>query len=316
MSEASRECVAILREHSRSFTLASRLLPPGARDEAAIVYAWCRRADDAIDLARDESPAAALQRLRSELEAIRCAEVPADPVLAAFAEVVQARRIPLQYPEDLLSGMEMDVQGVQYQSLEQLLGYCYRVASTVGLMMCHVLGVSQPAALRPAAHLGLAMQLTNICRDVAEDWQRGRLYLPSDLLERHGVGPLRAEAGPFPEAAVDGCRGVLRELLALADRYYASSDAGLAYLSPRSALSVEVARRVYSAIGRRIALQDYDVRAERAVVPALVKLSACAVSVAHWLARSLSGVGLPFHLADAHAAPLQAVSYGPELLRL
>lgn len=315
MSLASSECVAVLRRHSRSFTLASRLLPQGKRDEAAIVYAWCRRADDAIDQARDEVPAVALRRLRRELDALHSGEASGDPVLAAFAQVVQARRIPLRYPQELLSGMQMDVEGVEYQSLEQLLGYCYRVASTVGLMMCHVMGVSQPAALRPAAHLGLAMQLTNICRDVAEDWQLGRLYLPADLLQRHGVAPLRAGEGPFPPAAVEGCRGVLRELLGLADRYYASSDAGLVYLSPRCALAVDVARRVYSAIGRRIALQQHDVRAARAVVSAQERLFACAAGAARWAAWHTGGFGRALPVV-ARAVPLQTLSYGPELLHL
>jgi 15-cis-phytoene synthase len=316
MSLAASEFRAVLHRHSRSFTLASRLLPQGMRDEAAVVYAWCRRADDAIDCAGDEAPVDALRRLRRELEAIGRGDAAEEPVLVAFAEVVRARRIPLQYPEDLLSGLHMDVQGLEYQSLEQLLGYCYRVASTVGLMMCHIMGVHQPAALRRAAHLGLAMQLTNICRDVAEDWQLGRLYLPADLLRRHGVCALRARGGPFPAAAADGCRGVLRELLGLADRYYASSEAGLAFLAPRCALSVDVARRVYSAIGRRIALQEYDVLAGRAVVPARAKLFACAAAVAASAVRPSGGLGLPRALATAPVPSLPPVSYGPELLHL
>jgi phytoene synthase len=312
---ASRECRAVLRRHSRSFALACRLLPRGARDEAAIVYAWCRRADDAIDRSPAEAPAAetpaeALARLRSELQALYSGDAARDPVLAAFGRVLRARGIPHQYPEDLLAGMAMDVQGVAYQSLEQLLGYCYRVASTVGLMMCHVLGVSQSAALRPAAHLGLAMQLTNICRDVLEDWQRGRLYLPADVLGRHGISWLRATGGAFPVHAVEGCRGVLRELLELAGHYYASSEAGLVYLSPRCALSVDVARRVYSAIGQRIARQGYDVAAGRAVVPTHQKLLACAAALTRRSVR-------PGSFAPAHSSlPLDPVSHAPELLRL
>lgn len=311
MSIASPECRAVIRLHSRSFALASRLLPPGNRDEAAIVYAWCRRADDAIDRAHEEAPAEALRRLRRELEALDSGCTPSDTTLVAFQQVLRAHRIPREYPEELLTGMEMDVQGVEYESLEQLLGYCYRVASTVGLMMCHVMGVSQPAALRPAAHLGLAMQLSNICRDVLEDWQQGRLYLPADVLGRHGVTALRPRPGPFPDTAVEGCRGALRELLGLADRYYASSEAGLAYLSPRCALAVDVARRVYSALGPRIALQDHDVRAGRAIVPTHQKLLACAASLTRRAARSFSGVGSPFH-----SVPLEVMSYGKELLRL
>ena len=310
MSAAAPDCWAVIQRHSRSFSLAARLLPPNARADAVVVYAWCRRADDAIDRAQTEAPAEALRRLRRELEQLGTGSPPDEPVLAAFREVLQARQIPLRYPLDLLAGMAMDVEGVEYQSLDPLLEYCYRVASTVGLMMCHVMGVSHPAALRRAAHLGIAMQLTNICRDVAEDWQNGRLYLPADVLERHGVPALRPGAGPFPGAAIEPCRGVLRELLAVADRYYASGDAGLAYLSPRCAFAVEVARRVYSAIGRRLARQNYDVSAGRATVPRSEQLLACAAAAAHQTPRWLAAFGQPFQPAALEPC------HDPELLQL
>jgi len=177
--------------------------------------------------------------------------------------------------------------------------------------MCHVMGVSHAAALRPAAHLGLAMQLTNICRDVAEDWQNGRLYLPADVLQHHGVRSLRPRPGPFPAAAIEGCRGALRELLALADRYYASSDAGSIYLSPRCALAVEVSRRVYSAIGRRIAQQSHDVSAGRAIVPGREKLLACVAATARQALRWRQHWGQPFQ-----PVALESSSHGPELLHL
>lgn len=326
MSSAEQDSWAVIQRHSRSFALAARLLPPGARADAVVVYAWCRRADDAIDQAQGEPPAAALLRLRRELESLRAGVESSDPVLAAFHDVLQVRRIPLRYALDLLDGMEMDVRGVEYRSMDQLLEYCYRVASTVGLMMCHVMGVSHPAALRPAAHLGIAMQLTNICRDVAEDWGNGRLYLPEDLLRRHGAPALSVRGGPFPIAAVDPCRGVLRELLAIADRYYESSDSGLPYLSPRCALAVDVARRVYSGIGRHIARQNYDVCAGRAIVPRHEKLFACAAALARLTRRWREAFRPPLwsaalsSAAPSSAAPssaaLEAVCHGPELLRL
>ncbi|HEU4581317.1 MAG TPA: phytoene/squalene synthase family protein [Polyangiaceae bacterium] len=304
MSEA--EGWAAIRRHSRSFSLAARLLPAAAREDAVVLYAWCRRADDAIDRARGEAPADALLRLRRELE-----QSGGEPLLVAFRRVLRERQIPLRYPLELLDGMEMDVHGVDYRSLDQLLEYCYRVASTVGLMMCHVMGVSHPAALRPAAHLGIAMQLTNICRDVSEDWGNGRLYLPADVLQRHGLSWLRLRAGPFPAAAIEPARGARRELLELADRYYRSSDAGLAYLSPRCALAVEVSRRVYSAIGRRIERQGYDVSRGRAIVPRAEKLLACAAAALHQARSWLRSFGEPFQ-----PATLEASSHGPELLHL
>jgi phytoene synthase len=208
--------------------------------------------------------------------------------------------------------MEMDVLGQRYERFEDLLVYCYRVASTVGLMMCHVMGVSDAAALKHAAHLGLAMQLTNICRDVAEDWRRGRLYLPDDLLGQHGAAGLAADLGrPLPDTALGACRGVMRELHAIADRYYASSDAGLDYLSLRCALGVNAARRIYSAIGLELARRDWDPSAPRAVVPASKKLWLCAQAALSTLGRRLSARERRFQ-----AVPLHTVQHGTELIPL
>jgi 15-cis-phytoene synthase len=307
---------ASIERHSKSFSLASRLLPQRAGRDAAAVYAWCRRADDAIDESGSESgsePARqALDRLRRELDELYSGAQPGAEELVAFGSVVRATGIPQRYPADLLTGMEMDVAGYRYQSCEELLVYCYRVASTVGLMMCHVLGVSDAAALRPAAHLGLAMQLTNICRDVGEDWRRGRLYLPDELLRRHGAGGLAEQLGsPFPDAAASACRGAMIELLAMAGRYYASSDRGLEYLPFRCALGVNAARRIYAAIGDVLARQDWDPRAPRAVVSASQKLWSCAGAVPTALLRS-SGV----RRRDAQAATLSTVHHGTQLIPL
>jgi phytoene synthase len=298
--------------HSRSFALASRLLPPQVGQNAAIVYAWCRRADDAIDESSAESPGRALARLRSELDQLYAGGMPSEPLLAAFGRVLHDAHIPRQYPAELLAGMEMDVTGRRYERYADLLVYCYRVASTVGLMMCHLMGVSHVAALRHAAHLGLAMQLTNICRDVREDWQRGRLYLPLELLERHGVHGLAERSGqPFPADAAPGCRGAVAELLGVADRYYASSDAGLDYLSWRCALGVNAARRIYSAIGDELAQQRWDVCSPRAVVSTSRKLWSCAQAVVATLGRRLGSREPPFL-----AVPLHTVQHGTELISL
>jgi phytoene synthase len=303
---------ASIEQHSKSFSLASRLLPRQTGRDAAVVYAWCRRADDAVDEEGSEPAVDALTRLRSELGELYAGGAPRDPVLAAFASVVHTTHIPWQYPADLLAGMEMDVRGHRYERFEDLLVYCYRVASTVGLMMCHVMGVSDPAALKHAAHLGLAMQLTNICRDVAEDWQRGRLYLPDELLGRHGAGGLAAELGrPLPDTAHGACRAAMRELCEIADRYYLSSDAGLDYLSFRCALGVNAARRIYSAIGVELARCDWDPRAPRAVVPASRKLWLCAQAALSTLGRRLSARERRFQ-----PVPLHTVQHGTELIPL
>jgi phytoene synthase len=258
---------AIIAHHSKSFALASKLLPARGRDEASIVYAWCRRADDAVDLVPARDQARAVAHLRHELDGIYAGEACADPILAAFQDVIRRSNIPRHYPEELLAGMEMDASGTVYDSYATLLAYCYRVAGTVGLMMSHVMGVRHAAALRHAAHLGMAMQLTNISRDVGEDWQRGRLYLPRDLLDRAGFANLRSRmGGPLPTEAREPVAMVTRELLHRAGALYRSGDAGIPYLSWRSALAVRTARLVYADIGRVILAQKADPFAPRAVV--------------------------------------------------
>jgi phytoene synthase len=270
---AIERCLETLAHHAKSFNFASRVLPRACRDEASVIYAWCRAADDAIDLAPRGSCGENLALLEKDLDAVYAGLPQTDLVLAAFQEVVKARQVPRDYPAELLAGLAMDVEKDRYATLDELLQYCFRVAGTVGLMMCHVLGVSDPRSLRHAAHLGIAMQLTNICRDVLEDWERGRLYLPLDLLDEAGAPGLEAHlGGTFPATARGPAAKVVHRLLAEADAYYRSGDCGLAALSPRCALGVRTARLVYAAIGGRIAARGYDVLSGRAVVPMIRKL--------------------------------------------
>lgn len=298
MTELTGASYDSIRRHSRSFSLASRLLPPEARLRAVAVYAWCRRADDAVDLAGPETRRDAIERLGAEVRAVYGGEPIDDPVLALFQRTVWERRIPVEYPLDLLAGMEMDARGQRYDTMEQLLEYCYYVAGCVGLMMCHVMGVAAERALRNAAHLGMAMQLTNICRDVAEDWGRGRLYLPDDLLGRCGAPGLAERLGaPFPdEARVPAGRAIAR-LLDEADGYYASGDQGLGALSWRCALSIRAARLVYSAIGERIRRAGCDPLAGRAIVPPVAKLALVLRAMA------ASAVDAPRRLSGPRAPP-------------
>ena len=266
-------CHAVLHKHARTFSLASRFLSEETADHAAAVYAWCRHADDAIDLAPRSAHADALRRLRVELDAVYGAERLEDPVLGAFQAVVRARGIRRTYCEELLLGMAMDADDVRYRSLDDLLVYCYRVAGTVGLMMAHVLGVRDEAALPAAAHLGMAMQLTNICRDVAEDHERSRCYLPDALLGEAATLRIRAAFGAaFPAEAAAAAGAARRVLLDTAETYYASADRGLRSLDWRSALAIGVARRGYAEIGREVERRGVAQVEGRAVVGKARKL--------------------------------------------
>jgi phytoene synthase len=267
-AELTRFFARKIQKNSKSFALACRVLPRSQRHDVMVVYAWCRRADDAIDQSSGDEQARSLRRLRGELTSIYAGEAQADPTLAAFQRVIDKYAIPALYPFELVRGMGMDVDGVRYHSLDELLLYCYRVAGTVGLILCHVFGVSDARALQHAAHLGIAMQLSNVCRDVHEDWQLGRLYLPDSVLEDAGASGLWRSLGkPFPTHARRACRAALAVLLAEAERYYQSADAGIRYLPWGAALGVRTARSVYAEIGAELLRQGYDVCAPRAVVP-------------------------------------------------
>ncbi len=270
---------ASIARNSKSFALASRLLPRGCRDDAAVIYAWCRQADDAVDLAASGSGAAALAQLRGALDEVFRGQ-PADPIRVELARVVRRTHIPRAYFDDLLAGLEMDLSVRRYATLDDLLLYAYRVAGTVGLMMCHVMGVSERAALPHAIDLGIAMQLTNICRDVVEDWQRGRLYVPEDLLARFGAPGLADElGGAFPAGARGPMSAAVAQLLREADWRYASGERGLGYLPRRCALAIRTAAAVYAEIGRRIEARRCDVTQGRAVVPLSRKLALTARSI-------------------------------------
>jgi phytoene synthase len=291
--DLARTTIAV---HGKSFALAARLLPASLRDEACVLYAYCRRADDAIDLAPRAEQPLALEMLRAELDAIYLQRNVADPIAAAFARLVHARGIPRAYPEALLRGMHMDVVGVRYESLGELTTYAYRVAGTVGLMMCHVMGVRSERALLHAAHLGIAMQLTNIARDVHEDWQRGRLYLPRALCAPHGAGTLHEALGmALPARALLPVAHATAELLEHADQYYRSADAGLVHLSPQCAFAIRSARLIYAEIGAVLRRRACVPSARRAVVGMPRKLVLVARAAGETLAR------LPF----SHPAPLR-----------
>lgn len=265
-------CRRVIAQKSKSFSLAARLLPSACRDDVAVVYAFLRRMDDAIDLAPPHARSHALARMRAEVDAVYAGASLGEPILDAFAVVARRRAIPRLYVDELLAGMDMDVRRHAYASFDDLRLYCFRVAGVVGLLLCHVMGMKDAAALPNAAHLGIAMQLTNVCRDVEEDLEDGRVYLPRAML-----GADLALVPSVDSPTRRAVQRVVRELLDRADRFYASADRGLVALPFRVALAVRVARRVYAAIGDRLRVRGCDpfaTESERArvFVPLWLKL--------------------------------------------
>jgi 15-cis-phytoene synthase len=271
------QCRTMIRLGSKSFAAAARLFDGPTRDAVTLLYGWCRYCDDQVDgqsFGHSEEPIdapAAQVRLQTLTDATRAAyhgSACEHLVFRAFQFVVHRYRIQERFPLELLKGLEMDVCGERYRTFEDLLLYCYRVAGTVGLMMSQVIGAYDDQAHKHAVDLGIAMQLTNIARDVVEDDGVGRMYLPLAWLEEAGISSAELTA-PRHRAAL---AGLVRRLLDEAQKYYASGDQGLRYLPFRSACAVAAAREVYAAIGVTVLARGVHAWDVRAVVPRWKKL--------------------------------------------
>ena len=314
MTDAIATSHRTLAVGSKSFALATRLLGRRDADRAAVIYAWCRRADDAVDLCAPADAPEAVARLRAELDALAAEEsvCGADPVLAAFGQVIRDVRIPLAYPRALLDGMAADASHRRYETLPELYRYGYEVAGTVGLMMSHVFGVRDEQALRRAVHLGIAMQLTNICRDVGEDWERGRLYLPDELCAEAGMPNLRARLGEpvvaLPRAAI---ATAVERVLGIATSFYRSGEQGIAALPWRAGLAVRAASMIYARIGRRLARRGFDPLAGRVVVPTAHKLALVLVALGRQLASGPAAL-----VAHAARTPTTLLQFPGDVLPL
>jgi len=261
-------CTEMLRGGSKSFFAASRLLPLSYREPATALYAFCRVADDAIDFADD--PHEALAGLCRRLDAIYAGEPFPAVADQAFTPVVARHAIPRVLPQALLEGFAWDAVGRRYETLDELLDYAARVAGTVGAMMALIMGARAPQTLARACELGLAMQLTNIARDVGEDARNGRVYLPLQWLREAGVDIDAWLADPQPLPAV---RAVTARLLTEADRHYERAQTGIAELPRNCRPAMMAARLVYAEIGREVERRDCDSVTARAVVSGRRKLA-------------------------------------------
>jgi phytoene synthase len=255
-------CRATLRGGSRTFFAASLALPRSVRKPATALYAFCRMADDAIDLGLDRS--AALEDLKRRLDRVYAGAPIDNAADRAFADCVLRFAIPKQFPLALLEGFEWDSTGRRYATLSQLKAYGVRVAGTVGTMMAMVMNVREPDLLARACDLGVAMQLTNIARDVGEDARHGRLYLPLDWLHAAGVDPESWLARPLFSRQL---ASVIERLLREAETLYARSETGLARLPAACRPGMYAARLLYAEIGKEVARRGFDSVTQRAVVP-------------------------------------------------
>ena len=296
-------CDAIARDHGRTFYLASRFLPPARRRGALATYAFCRIADDIVDTAPASSSSAsaeALDRWATEID------TPIHPVAVAFAESRDRFGIPAQPVRDLLIGISMDLTTARYASWAGLRNYCHLVAGTVGLMVAPVLGCRDPRALEHAATLGIAMQLTNILRDVAEDANRGRLYLPLDEIAAFGCDPDAILAGKPGRQFRDLIAFQIRRARAL----YAAAAPGVCSLAPSGRITTLAASRLYAGILAEIEALDYDVFRARARVAGHRKVRALPGVAAAFVRLSISSTGAPAGFATLPQIPERPLASG------
>ena len=253
------ECETITAAHSRSFHLASSLLPAEKKLAVRALYAFCRVADDIID--EDHSlPQQKLNTWREQTLSTRIS--PHSGVPLAWAETRSKFRIPLRYAEQLLDGIQQDLHKYRYDNFEELSVYCYGVASTVGLMSMHIIGFDRSEAIYHAVKLGVALQMTNILRDIQEDWRAGRLYLPLDELEAYGLQEADIEKGLVD----DRWREFMRFQITRNRHLYEEAWPGIPMLHPDGRFAVAAAAGLYEAILDDIEAHDYDVFSRRAHV--------------------------------------------------
>lgn len=273
--EDAAECLALLREGSKSFYAASLLLPRRMRADVYALYAFCRIADDRVDTSG--GPREAVASLRARLEALYAGAAPQDAVERSFASLARRRDLPIALPAGLIEGFQWDAEGRVYETLSDVRAYGVRVAGVVGIMMTILMGVRGAQALARACDLGVAMQLTNIARDVGEDARGGRLYLPREWFREEGLDADEWLARPRP------CPQVARMTMRLLDeagRLYRRAESGIALLPPDARPAIWAARKIYAEIGAQVRRNGYDNVTRRAVVsrPRKVVLLGGAVS--------------------------------------
>lgn len=284
VQEAYNYCRQVAQRSSKTFYWGSIFLPPLKRYAIWAIYALCRVVDDIVDeavtpdgprighLSGVENPQQELNNWRNALiklyESGECDEN--NLVLVAWRDMIAHYAVPLKPALELLDGVEMDLKLNRYQCFDELYLYCYRVAGTVGLLTSPVFGYQDNSALQYAVDLGVALQLTNILRDIGEDAKRDRIYLPLDEMKRFGYSEGELMNGIINDAFCE----LVRFQMSRADVYYQRSQYGISLLSSDSRLAVNLSGTLYRRILDRIRLNNYNVFTKRASVPLKTKLAA------------------------------------------
>jgi len=261
-------CERVARTQAKNFYYSFLLLSRPQRQAMCAIYAFMRYCDDLSDAEGISDRPAAIARWEADLESALAGRNPAHPVWPAFSDAVARYRIPHEFFRDMIRGVRSDLEPRHIQTFQELYDYCYHVASVVGLTILHIFGFQDPAALKLAEKCGVAFQLTNILRDVREDAERGRVYLPAEDLKRFGV--------TGQELSGETLSRPLRELLRFeagrARDFYRQSEPLIGMVDPQSRASLKALIRIYSRLLERISSSDYEVLATRVRVPTWEKL--------------------------------------------
>ncbi len=264
-----KQAKIITKTCAKTFYFASQFLPPKKRQAAYSVYSICRISDDSVDNKDEISAAERIKSIEAKITQVYNGTQVQDCLLLAFKQTVRRYQVPKQYFEQLIEGMYMDLHKNRYQDFGELYSYCYKVAAVVGLIMLKIFGYQSRKAEKFAVDLGIAMQLTNILRDIKEDYARGRIYLPANEMQRFGV----AESDIAGANLNANFIALLKYQIQRAREYYAHSVPGIKLLSERSSrLVVRAMKDLYSGILDVIEKNHYDVFSQRRYINTINKV--------------------------------------------
>lgn len=293
VTDAYEYCRQVTQRASKTFYWGSVFLPPAKRQAIWAIYAFCRVVDDIVDEAADEkvlrighlrgsrSPAQSIDNWRRALTRLyKQGFAGNDPILLAWDHLLQEYPVPLEPALELLDGVEMDLKQTRYQNFDALRLYCYRVAGTVGLLTSSIFGYEDECALVHAVDLGIALQLTNILRDVGEDARNGRIYLPLEEMEQFGYRESDLMAGVINEAFC----ALIYFQMQRAEAYYGRSLPGIDLLDADCRLAIRLSGTLYRRILDCIRENNFDVFTTRASVPLPTKLMTAS---SHWIMQQL-----------------------------
>lgn len=282
IEKAYKYCESVTKLHAKSFYFAAKFLPKHKQKAVYPIYAFCRHVDDEIDEIGDGDEARAIEAVESWKERLgfvfreeekrrrgdeekksegqRTNDEGQDEVFIAWKDLLETYKIPQNLPLELIQGVLMDTNVKRYETFDELYVYCYRVASTVGLMSSEILGYSEKIALEYAEAMGIAMQLTNILRDVKEDAAMNRIYLPQEDLKRFNISEEQIFENKFDENFAE----MMKFQIKRARDFYSEGEKGIVLLDKDSRFTVLLASRIYARILDEIEKQNYDIFIKRA----------------------------------------------------